>query len=60
MADIDVVPKPKSNVWLWYVLAAVVVAVILFMLFGGRSDASRSVGELIDNPPFVVVLSSTA
>ena len=58
MADIDVVPKPKSNVWLWYILAAIVVAVILFMLFGGRSDASRTVGELIDNP-FVVVLSST-
>jgi hypothetical protein len=60
MADIDVVPKPKSNVWLWYILAAIVVAVILFMLLGGRSDASRAVGEWLDNAAFVVVLSSIA
>ena len=60
MADIDVVPKAKSNVWLWYILAAIVAAVILFMLFGGRSDASRTVGELPDNPTFVVAFSGTA
>jgi hypothetical protein len=59
MADIDVVPKHKSNVWLWWILAAIVVAVILFMVLGGRSDGARAVGGLLD-PARVVLLSSTA
>jgi hypothetical protein len=39
MADIDVVPKHHSNMWLWIVLAIVVVA-ILFWAFAGRTHAA--------------------
>ena len=59
MADIDVVPKHKSNTWLWWIVAAIIVAVILFMVLGGRSDGART-GELLDSPTRLVVLSSTA
>ena len=59
MADIDVVPKHKSNVWLWWILAAIIVAVILFMVLGGGSDAPRAVGELLDHPALFAVLPST-
>jgi hypothetical protein len=38
MADIDVVPKRKTNVWIWIVLAIVVLAV-LWMMLGGRNTA---------------------
>ena len=36
MADIDVVPKHRSNLWLWIVLAIVVIAV-LWWAFAGRT-----------------------
>jgi hypothetical protein len=39
MADIDVVPKHHSNMWLWIVLAIVVIAV-LFWAFAGRTHAA--------------------
>lgn len=50
MADIDVVPKHHSNLWLWIVLAIVVLA-ILFWAFAGRTHAAarlnRAPGELV-------------
>jgi hypothetical protein len=45
MADIDVVPKRGTKTWLWIVLALVVIAV-LWMLFGGQSSPAS--GRLID------------
>ena len=47
MADIDVVPKKKTSLWLW-IIAAIIVAVIVFMLLGGVSDSPNGVGELRD------------
>jgi hypothetical protein len=32
MADIDVVPKQRSNTWLWIVLAIVAIAVLVWLL----------------------------
>jgi bacteriorhodopsin len=48
MADIDVVPKRKSNVWLWVLIALVVIAV-LWMVFG-RSQAPAT-GQLFEQTP---------
>lgn len=40
MADIDIVPKQRSYLWLWIVLALVVLAV-LWYAFAGDRGASR-------------------
>jgi len=39
VADIDVVPKQRSNMWLWIVLAIVVIAVLIWA-FSGRTHAA--------------------
>jgi len=49
MADIDVVPKRGTNVWLWVILA-IVAAVIVFALLGAFSGHNR-VGHLMDQRP---------
>jgi bacteriorhodopsin len=41
MADIDVVPKRRSNAWVWVMLLALLLVAILVMFFlGGRAHAS--------------------
>jgi len=40
MADLDVVPKHRNYVWLWIVLAIIVVA-ILFWAFRGSQSGTR-------------------
>ncbi len=47
MADIDVVPKHRSNVWLWIVLAIIVIAVIFWAFRGAgtRTTGSRLTGS---------------
>ena len=45
MADIDVVPKGRTNVWLWIVLAIVVVAV-LWWAFGRNHTPVRTGANL--------------
>jgi hypothetical protein len=50
MADIDVVPKKGTNIWLWIILA-IVLAVILFALMGSFSGGSDRVGELMKAVP---------
>jgi hypothetical protein len=54
MANIDVVKK-RSNVWLW-VIALVILAVVLFALFGmgdGRSTGGTPVSDLT-SPALIV------
>ena len=46
MADIDVVPKRHTSVWIW-VIAAILVAVVLFFLFSMGGDQTRPVSGLI-------------
>ena len=49
MADIDIVPKRRSgNLWLWIVIALVIVAALWFAL--GRGGTSR-VGWLEQTTP---------
>lgn len=53
MADIDIVPKHRSNMWLWIVIALVIVAALWFAL-GNRGRSAR-VGLLETPPPAVVM-----
>ncbi len=53
MADIDIVPKHRSNMWLWIVIALVIVAVLWFAL-GNHSRPAR-VGLLEAHPPAAVM-----
>jgi hypothetical protein len=46
MADIDVVPRRRSNTWLWIVLAIIVVAVVMMMMMGGDNNATGNSGLL--------------
>lgn len=46
MADIDIVPKRRSSyLWLWILLALVILAVLWYALSGDHSSARR-VGAL--------------
>ena len=45
MADIDVVPKRRTNVWIWILLALVIVAVLFMLVAAGRADASTTVQQ---------------
>jgi len=47
MADIDVVPKRGGNAWLWVVLAAVVVALVVWVV----ARRTRTVTELNEAHP---------
>jgi bacteriorhodopsin len=58
MADIDVVPKRRTSVWLWVILAIVVIA-ILWIAMGNRSGAPRS-GQNIDRPTATMVRLATS
>ncbi len=54
MADINVVPKKRSSVWMWVILA-VIVALVLFMLMGAFSnDAANELSEMLNNYPLEV------
>ena len=55
MADIDVVPKRHTTVWVW-VVALVVAAVLLYLLFPMGADQTRPVSGLIGPS---LVLSTT-
>jgi uncharacterized protein (TIGR02271 family) len=50
MADIDVVPKSKSNMWLW-IIAAIVLAVVLWVIMATMfADTPERVGQLMTEP----------
>lgn len=44
MADIDIVPKQRSNTWVWIVLAVVVILALYFLF--GRSSGRTMTGAL--------------
>jgi hypothetical protein len=47
MADIDVVPKRHTTVWVWVIVALVVVAAVLFFLFPTGGDQTGPVSGSI-------------
>lgn len=59
MADIDVVPKGRSNTWLWILLAILFLAALLMLVFAGRADAAttlQQVDRTIHTPASTVLL----
>jgi bacteriorhodopsin len=55
MADIDVVPKRRTSLWLWVVLAIAVV-VILWMALANRT--ARRTGRIMDRPAAGAMLTA--
>lgn len=47
MADIDVVSKRHTTVWVWVIVALVVAAVLLYLLFPMGADQTRPISHLI-------------
>lgn len=52
MADIDVVPQRRSAIWVWVLLALVVLAVLLVIGLAGRADASTMFQQFHGEPVF--------
>lgn len=44
MADIDIVPKRRSHLWLWIVIALVVLAVLWYVLAGTGAPGNDTLG----------------
>lgn len=60
MADIDVVPKKRSNLW-WWIIAAIVLAVIIFALIGRNPRRTTGrVSELGSAPPLPIPAAAVA
>jgi hypothetical protein len=55
MADIDVVPKSRRNVWLWIILAIVVALIIWAIVAGTNRNAAGRVGMVTHGTPMAVV-----
>jgi len=53
MADIDVVPKRRTGMWVW-LLVAIAIIVVLWLAFG-RSTTPRQTGR-VDSPQPVVAI----
>jgi hypothetical protein len=45
MADIDIVPKRRTNTWIWVVLAAVVVLALLWLILGGGGTTTTGMPQ---------------
>jgi hypothetical protein len=58
MADIDVVPKRRTNMWVWILLAIVIVA-ILWMALGSRPATTRTgrIGGRAPAPVYSLLLA---
>jgi len=50
MADIDIVPKSRSRVWLWVVLAIAVIALLIWFVSGRRTVAGTASIDLEHSP----------
>ncbi len=48
MADIDIVPKHRSNAWIWIVIAIVVIVALYFLFV--RQPRATGVGQLMNVP----------
>jgi bacteriorhodopsin len=59
MADIDIVPKKRSgSAWMWIVLAVVVLVVLWMMM--GRSSTPRNSQNISVGQPVAVISQMTA
>jgi hypothetical protein len=46
MADIDVVPKRSSHLWMWIIIAVVLLAIIWAVVGSRRANTSSPQGQL--------------
>jgi hypothetical protein len=44
MADIDIVPKHRSYLWLWIVIALIILAVLWYVLAGNGTPGNGTLG----------------
>ena len=58
MADIDVVRKRSTSVWVW-VIAAIILAVVLFAVFAMRADATSARSSASEVIPPTLSLTTT-
>jgi hypothetical protein len=47
VAEIDVVPRKRTNLWLWILLAVVVVVIAMMLLGVFSNDAASRVGAVM-------------
>lgn len=60
MADIDVVPKKRSRLWLW-IIAAIIIALIIWAIVAGTQPAPPRQGMTsLPARPMSSTLSSAA
>lgn len=50
MADINVVPKKRTSVWVW-IMVAIVVALIVWAIMSGTTTPTQPVGWLDQGSP---------
>ena len=55
MADIDVVPKRRTNLWVWIIAAIVLVLILLAVIGVFPGGSPNRVGESLDSVPSSVV-----
>lgn len=58
MADIDVVPKKGSNIWLWVIAAIVILAILWAVLAGGGNNPTT--GQLLEQIPVTAIVTASA
>jgi len=51
MADIDVVPKSKQNVWLWIILAIVIAVIVWAVMTRMSGNSGNRVGDRFEHVP---------
>ena len=58
MADIDVVPRRRTNIWLWIIVALIVIGVLWWALAGGHG--SNATSSLMTTPHVLARVATTA
>ncbi len=51
MADIDIVPKRRSYVWLWVVIAIIIALIVWYAIAHGGSASSQGVSLILGSHP---------
>lgn len=57
MADIDVVPKHRSNAWVWWVIAIVILLLVLWWAFSSTTAVTPTTSLHHGATPVTAALS---
>ncbi len=58
MADIDIVPKHRSYVWLWIIIAIIIVAIVWFLVSRSGTSGAPGVGLMTPSVKGAAVLAA--